>query len=178
MTLFALSLMVFPYLPASNLFFPVGFVVAERVLYLPSMGLCLLVVQGVWTLHTHSHSLVLRSAIKLLLLVVLIAFSAKVYTRNQDWESNVTLYSAGVRTNPQSGVFLTNLGIEHGRLRNFSYAEKLYRRSMKVAPKHYNGFSNFGGLMEALRRYDEAEEVCVCVCVCVYIILLSHRRCV
>jgi hypothetical protein len=26
----ALSLMVFPFLPASNLFFPVGFVIAER----------------------------------------------------------------------------------------------------------------------------------------------------
>jgi hypothetical protein len=42
----ALSLTVFPFLPASNLFFPVGFVVAERVLYAPSMGFCLLVALG------------------------------------------------------------------------------------------------------------------------------------
>lgn len=38
--------MVLPFLPASNLFFPVGFVVAERVLYIPSMGFCLLVAYG------------------------------------------------------------------------------------------------------------------------------------
>ena len=38
----ALSWMVIPFLPASNLFFSVGFVIAERVLYLPSMGYCLL----------------------------------------------------------------------------------------------------------------------------------------
>ncbi len=44
----ALSLMVFPFLPASNLFFPVGFVIAERILYIPSMGFCLLVAYG-WT---------------------------------------------------------------------------------------------------------------------------------
>ena len=43
---FSLSLAVLPFLPASNLFFPVGFVVAERVLYLPSMGLCLLTAVG------------------------------------------------------------------------------------------------------------------------------------
>lgn len=39
----ALCLMVAPFIPASNLFFPVGFVVAERVLYLPSMGYCLVI---------------------------------------------------------------------------------------------------------------------------------------
>lgn len=43
---------IIPFLPASNLFFPVGFVVAERVLYLPSMGYCLLFSLGItsfWT---------------------------------------------------------------------------------------------------------------------------------
>lgn len=42
----ALSLIVLPFIPASNLFFPVGFVVAERVLYVPSMGFCMLVANG------------------------------------------------------------------------------------------------------------------------------------
>ncbi|GFT58697.1 protein O-mannosyl-transferase TMTC3 [Nephila pilipes] len=44
--LMGLSMCVFPFLPASNLFFPVGFVIAERVLYAPSMGFCLLVAHG------------------------------------------------------------------------------------------------------------------------------------
>ena len=37
-----ISALVLPYLPASNLFFPVGFVIAERVMYLPSAGFCIL----------------------------------------------------------------------------------------------------------------------------------------
>lgn len=41
-----------PFLPASNLFFRVGFVVAERILYLPSMGFCLLVIIGIKHLST------------------------------------------------------------------------------------------------------------------------------
>ena len=44
---FALSLILLPFLPATNLFFTVGFVVAERVLYVPSMGFCLLVAMGI-----------------------------------------------------------------------------------------------------------------------------------
>lgn len=42
----AVAMAAIPYLPASNVFFPVGFVIAERVLYLPSMGLSLLVALG------------------------------------------------------------------------------------------------------------------------------------
>lgn len=45
--LLALSMSVIPFLPASNLFVPVGFVVAERVLYVPSMGICILVPLGI-----------------------------------------------------------------------------------------------------------------------------------
>ena len=37
-------MMVLPFIPASNLFFRVGFVVAERVLYLPSSGYIILLV--------------------------------------------------------------------------------------------------------------------------------------
>ncbi|KAK4310005.1 hypothetical protein Pmani_018405 [Petrolisthes manimaculis] len=42
----SLAFLVLPFLPATNLFFPVGFVVAERVLYMPSMGFCMLVAHG------------------------------------------------------------------------------------------------------------------------------------
>lgn len=38
---------VLTFLPASNIFFRVGFVIAERVLYLPSAGFILIVVLGI-----------------------------------------------------------------------------------------------------------------------------------
>ena len=158
-TLFGLSLIVFPYLPASNLFFPVGFVIAERVLYLPSMGFCLLVGYGAWKLHSQSSSFLLRTLIKTIIFSLILTMASKTYVRNEDWINNASVYASGVRVNPRNGVLLTNLGIEHGRMKNFSFAEKLYRRSMEVAPLHSRGFSNFGGLMEALKRYSEAEEV-------------------
>jgi hypothetical protein len=41
-----LGAVVIPFLPATNVFFRVGFVIAERVLYLPSAGFCLLVIVG------------------------------------------------------------------------------------------------------------------------------------
>uniref|UniRef100_A0A182J228 DUF1736 domain-containing protein n=1 Tax=Anopheles atroparvus TaxID=41427 RepID=A0A182J228_ANOAO len=44
--LMSVALLTLPFLPASNLLFYVGFVVAERILYLPSVGFCLLVGLG------------------------------------------------------------------------------------------------------------------------------------
>lgn len=44
-TLLALALLIVPFLPASGIV-SVGFVVAERVLYIPSMGFCALVALG------------------------------------------------------------------------------------------------------------------------------------
>ena len=41
-----LAILAVPFLPASNIFFAVGFVVAERVLYLSSIGSCLITVLG------------------------------------------------------------------------------------------------------------------------------------
>lgn len=48
--LLSLVMLVIPFLPASNLFFPVGFVVAERVLYIPSMGFSVLLAVGITAL--------------------------------------------------------------------------------------------------------------------------------
>ena len=42
----SLAMLIVPFLPASNIFFRVGFVVAERILYLPSVGFCMLVTLG------------------------------------------------------------------------------------------------------------------------------------
>lgn len=52
-SLLGLSWTVITFLPAMNLFFPVGFVVAERVLYLPSMGFCFLLALGINTFWKH-----------------------------------------------------------------------------------------------------------------------------
>lgn len=42
----SVALAVIPFLPAANVFYPVGFVIAERILYISSAGYCLLVAVG------------------------------------------------------------------------------------------------------------------------------------
>lgn len=57
-----LGFLIIPFLPASNLFFRVGFVVAERVLYLPSAGYCMLLTFGFGALSKHTKKKVLAQS--------------------------------------------------------------------------------------------------------------------
>lgn len=54
--LISLAVLVVPFLPASNILFPVGTVVGERLLYIPSAGFCLAIIVGL-------HGIVPRGAV-------------------------------------------------------------------------------------------------------------------
>ena len=149
-----------PFLPASNLFFPVGFVVAERVLYLPSMGFCMLVACGCCSLLQRARKInFLQTSIKVVIGYLLLVHSIKTVYRNRDWHSYATFNKAGVKFNPLNAVMLSNLGIDHAVLKEYSIAERLYATSMRVAPQYSVGYYNYGKLMKITQRYKEAEWV-------------------
>jgi hypothetical protein len=125
--LVSLALLVVPFIPATNLFFYVGFVVAERVLYIPSLGLCLLVADGVCRLmssslsrcgvggdpttstmrwrHWHWLCRHQRVVVRALFLVLLATMAVKTFARNADWLTEESLYRSGISVNPAKGQF-------------------------------------------------------------------------
>nr|CAD7451552.1 unnamed protein product [Timema bartmani] len=102
----SLAFLILPFLPASNLFFPVGFVVAERILYIPSMGLCMLVAYG-WTQLAHKRC---KKMAWLLLGVLLLVHGCKTYSRNLDWENEYTIFMAGLKVNQRNAKLFNNVG--------------------------------------------------------------------
>ncbi len=157
--LFGLSLLVFPYVPASNLFFPVGFVVAERVLYLPSMGLCLLTAHGIWKLlNTSSKTIKLFAFTGLSF--ILIAQCYKTMQRNLDWKNETTLFSAGVKIFPHNAKMAHNLAVEYTKdpeLKN--HALLLMELAVRAEPLYVSAISDLGYLHQQAGRDMQAEEV-------------------
>lgn len=100
----ALALIIFPFIPATNLFFYVGFVIAERVLYIPSMGFCLLVAHGAGVMYEkYWRDRLKRQLIVLSIICIVTLYSARTVIRNQDWLTEENLYKAGVAVNPAKG---------------------------------------------------------------------------
>ena len=88
--IFAIGCMVLPFLPATNIFFYVGFIVAERILYIPSIGFCLLIINGLHLLLKFKRQN--EKKILTIMVFILVMFSVKTYLRNFDWINEETLY--------------------------------------------------------------------------------------
>lgn len=100
--LIAMAFLTLPFLPATNLFFYVGFVVAERVLYLPSVGYCLLLGLGVGRLKKARYYWKMACVAVIVLLLI---FSLKTIRRNRDWLNEESLYRSAIPVNPPKGKF-------------------------------------------------------------------------
>lgn len=103
--IFSIALLVLPFIPASNLFFYVGFVIAERVLYIPSMGFCLLVGHGCNNLYKqYKNEKSGKDKLVVIATLLLIALnSGKTVLRNRAWMSEEQLYTSGIAVNPPKG---------------------------------------------------------------------------
>lgn len=84
-------------LPVSNLLVLIGAIRAERVLYLPSIGACLMAAEALWLLLTRRG----RWAIALITLLLL-AYGLAAARRNAVWHDQATLLTATVADAPRS----------------------------------------------------------------------------
>jgi protein O-mannosyl-transferase len=83
-------------LPTANLFFPIGSIMAERFLYLPSVGFCVVAALAFSAATTRW-----RAAWALPILAVA-ALAVRTHVRNADWQSNLTLWKSAMQACPDS----------------------------------------------------------------------------
>uniref|UniRef100_A0A8D8VDP2 dolichyl-phosphate-mannose--protein mannosyltransferase n=4 Tax=Cacopsylla melanoneura TaxID=428564 RepID=A0A8D8VDP2_9HEMI len=150
-------LLVIPFIPASNILVTVGFVVAERVLYIPSLGFILLISHGMQILF-HSGQLRRRVLIGLLLVLV-VSHSMKTIQRNNDWSSRESLARAGLQSLPDNAKM-------HYNFANFLHSQNQtetaiyhYRRALSLWPQYASAHNNLGTLLvfhEAEFHFKEA----------------------
>lgn len=94
----------------SNIFVIIEATLAERFMYLPSLGLCIAFIILLQRLtkffakQNYSMASVLSTnkTYAAVLFVALILFSVKTFTRNFDWKDNLTLFSVDKEHNPNS----------------------------------------------------------------------------
>uniref|UniRef100_A0A9J7ZTQ8 dolichyl-phosphate-mannose--protein mannosyltransferase n=2 Tax=Cyprinus carpio TaxID=7962 RepID=A0A9J7ZTQ8_CYPCA len=152
---FGLVLLVIPFLPASNLFFRVGFVIAERVLYLSSAGYCLILAYavGFCSCHWKKHKRLLRAA-TLTLLCVNVARSAQ---RSQQWRSEQSLFASALSVCPLNAKVHYNVGKNLADRGNQSAAVKYYREAVRLHPKYVHAMNNLGNILKERNELKEAE---------------------
>ncbi|XP_049794426.1 protein O-mannosyl-transferase TMTC2-like [Schistocerca nitens] len=155
--LVSLSLLVLPYVPASNALFYVGFVVAERVLYLPSAGHCLLLGLGWARLRsaTSAGGGRLHKLLLVALAVTLASLGARTVVRNRDWRDEESLFRSALHINPPKAY--GNLGSVLSSAGRLQEAEWALRQALRHRPNMADVHYNLGNLLARLGRVEEAE---------------------
>ena len=103
-------------LPTANLLFPIGSIMAQRFLYLPSVGFCLVIALGMavisralaaWRIDGKQ---VLPGGISLALPVALVAaLVVRTHARNADWRDELAFWTSAAASSPES--FKTHKGL-------------------------------------------------------------------
>ena len=142
-------------LPVSNLVLTIGVAKAERLLYAPSIGICLLA--GAVVAITRKAGRWERPVLFALFAAV-VACSVRTWMRNRDWRDGPTLALATLRTTPTSPVFNSILGVEYRKLGDYARAQPYLETALREARPEYYGDSYYlGSNLLSLGRYDEAE---------------------
>jgi protein O-mannosyl-transferase len=137
-------------LPVSNFLFPIGTIFGERLLYLPSVGFCLLAGAVFAPLRDRWKAAAALGAILLILGAV------RTVARNRVWHDDASFALATAADSPRSAKAQFNLGVfleEHGRLQE---ALDAYARAAALAPEWGDPPYNRGGILLRLGRPGEA----------------------
>ncbi|XP_020311955.1 protein O-mannosyl-transferase TMTC2-like [Oncorhynchus kisutch] len=151
---FSLGLLAVPFLPATNLFFYVGFVIAERVLYIPSMGFCLLLAVGLRALYVRLRWSSSRTVVVYCSVTLVLLFGVKTVLRNQDWQNEEMLYKSGIYFNPAKAW--GNLGNVLKNQGKMAEAEQAYRNALYYRRNMADMLYNLGLLLQENNKFSEA----------------------
>ena len=132
-TSFGILWTVVAFLPVSNLIVAAGFVIAERTLFFPSIGVAL--IAGAIAEHVHATGTVGRKRLAGGVLTLLLAAGlARSIHRQRVWKNNDVFFEALVRDAPNGYrahfMFARHVGLK-SRLRQM---ELEYRRAIKIFP--------------------------------------------
>lgn len=130
--------------PVSNLPLSVGTVMGERLLYLPSAGLCLLAPALVVELAGGPLSPFRRRIAAGAMVAVCGLYGARVLDRNLDWRDQHTLFSVTVKSSPRSAKAWYNLGVAEDDRGNLEAAVDAYRRAVEIKPDMAEAHRNLG----------------------------------
>ncbi|XP_015604969.1 transmembrane and TPR repeat-containing protein 4 isoform X2 [Cephus cinctus] len=155
-TIMGLALLIVPFLPASNIFFNVGFVLAERTLYIPSAGYCLLFATGLEKLYGHVSW---RKTLLSLYIGLIAIFFVRSWIRSYEWKTETELFRAALDVCPLNAKVHYNIAKNAADLGNATYAEEEYKEALRLNPNYAQAMNNLGNLLKDRKEFVEAEKL-------------------
>jgi len=149
----------------SNIFFLIGATMAERFIFIPSLGFCLAAASAIemmvrkfrWNGKIHA----------LIVAGVLVLYSGMTISRNADWRDNLTLFSRDIVHSPNSASLNASLGNmliitaqnssdANERAQMLLQAKQVLLRAIAIYPAYFYALGNLALAYEFLGDEDSA----------------------
>ncbi len=155
----------------SNLFFNIGAPLAERFMFIPSLGICIVCGKLCHDVYLYlSKSLppkiILTTGYSLLAILLLLSVYRNVI-RCYDWKDNHTLFIADVKSVPNNAKANLNAGLAYletaqnlkgvQRKQYLDSAKAYYLKAINIYPRYPDGYLNIGVIYSWEENYDSAE---------------------
>ncbi|PWT78072.1 MAG: hypothetical protein C5B59_02510 [Bacteroidetes bacterium] len=163
--------------PVSNMFFLGGSSMAERFMYIPSLGFCIVLAYFLikltktknikWQGNNLATFFSAHATLFLILLSVTILYSIKTFSRSKDWKDTLTIYSRDIQVSKNSATANELLGNslvlqvakspnKQDRSDTFNLAKKYLKRALEIAPGFFDASSNLGYVYLVENKPDSA----------------------
>ncbi len=149
---FGLSWFLLTLLPVANLY-PVNAYLAEHWLYLPSVGLLLILAYGLNSLYQTR-----RPQALILLISLLTFYSYLTIKQNNYWRKPITFYQRTLRYAPESARAHNELGLTYFTLGNYEAALASCKKAIQLKPDYARSYNNLGVIYRGLGQDEQAIE--------------------
>lgn len=151
---FAALLFLAPFFIISNFVFKTGTIMAERLMYMPSLGISLLL--ALVLSHALNKSQIWRKAAFGVLGLLLIFYSYQIVTRNMDWLTEESLYMSAFKAAPDSIVNRTNRAYLYMVDNDLENAKKEINTVLAIRPEHLGALHLAGRIHQLNGEIDTA----------------------
>ncbi|MFC1490733.1 hypothetical protein ACFL6K_05945 [Candidatus Latescibacterota bacterium] len=146
----AFSFFLFPYLIVSNIFIPIGTIMGERLMYLPSVGYALML----GTILTYLFERWKFSII--IILVILFGYSTVTLSRNAVWYDDLTLTQNDYKPDSNNVKMIYKMGYQYAIRKHYDLAESLFTKSLNIYPEFTESLSSLGKLFYDQKQFEKS----------------------
>jgi hypothetical protein len=142
----ASAFFVFSYLPISNLFFPIGTIAGERLMFFPSLGLSIITAFLLLKIcdYLKTKNIWSKRIILIIFITIIIVYIFIGINRSVNWLSETRLFVNAKQCAPHSILSLSNMGTVYYFEGRMAEAKQEFLASTQINDTYSKGLNNLG----------------------------------
>jgi len=143
----------------SNLLIIIGTIMAERLLYIPSLGFCIFVValgQKVLVKVAQKQRAFYSCSLVAIIFLLISFYAIRTWLRNGDWKDEARLFSSVIRSAPESARGHSQMAAVYFQNGDYEMALKEAKRAVEIYPDYKEAHYCLGTTYNKIGQYDKA----------------------